>query len=686
MTGKLNTILVFSGLTFVLAGSSLAQSPAPAAKAPDARASAYYNFAMGHMYADLASNYGYRSDYVNKAIKHYRAALQADPGASYVSEELTDLYMQSGRLRDAVTAAEDQLQRNPDDIESHRMLGRIYTRMIGDQQQVRVNEEMLKKAIEQYTLVTAKDAGDTDSWLMLGKLYKVAQDSVNCEKAYKKALELDPDNEFALSGLAQLYADLGDSKSALEMWRTLTAKDPRPPVLRELAHAYESAHDYKSAAETLQRALAMSPRDPETKADLAEDLAMSDQTDEALKLFNQLAESDPGNARLQLRLSQIYLQKHDFPKARAAEERAKQLDPDNLEVRYADVNLLASEGKLPEAIESLKGILEATAKKTYSDAELGMRVRLMQKLGQLYLSSEQYTEALDTFRKTASLDPDVSARMSAEIVETYRQSKDFKSALAEAESAVQKNPGDRTVKMVRASLLADLGRTDEAAAAVKALLDGKDDDRDTDIALAQIYDKGRRFTEEAAAIDAAEKLSDNDDDRATIYFLRGAMFERMQRIPEAEAQFRKVLEIDADNAGALNYLGYMLADRNMRLEEAEKLISKALEIEPDNGAYLDSLGWVSFRLGKLDEAETLLRRALSHVSRDPTVHDHLGDVCFQKGRLKDAISQWEDSLREFGLGAKAEADPVEIAKIRTKLDGAKVRLAKEGASPKSERQ
>jgi len=681
MTRKLKTMLVFSALACLLPGSALAQSEDPAARAADKRAAAYYNFSMGHMFADLASNYGYRSDYVDKAIKHYRAALEADPGAAYVNEELTDLYMQSGRLRDAVTAAEDMLQRDPDNLDARRMLGRIYTRLIGDQQQNRLNEEMLKKAIEQYQKVTAKDAGDTDSWLMLGKLYKVAQDSVSSEKAYKKALELDSDNEFALSGLAQLYSDLGDSKSALDMWRKLTDKDPRPPVLRELARAYEGARDYKSAAETLQRALAMAPRDPEMKTALAEDLLMSDQVDEALKLYNELAETQPGDAGLQLRLSQIYRQKHDFAKARAAGERARQLDSDNLEIRYNEVKLLNSEGKTSEAIAQLKSIVDTTAKKSYSQSEMGSRLTLLMELGGLYRANEQYPEALDAFHKAAQLDPDAAPRVSAQVVETNLLAKDFKSALAEAESAVQKYPDDRPLKMVRASLLADMGRTDEAAAAVKAMIDGKED-RETYLALAQIYDKGRRFDEEAAAIAAADKLSESDDDKRTVYFLRGAMFEKMQKLPESEAQFRKVLEIAPDDAGALNYLGYMLADRSMRLEEAEKLISKALEIEPNNGAYLDSLGWVSFRMGKLDEAETLLRQALSRVSRDPTVHDHLGDVCFQKGRLKDAISQWEFSLREFGLGAKAENDPVEIAKIQKKLDRAKVRLAKEGNPPK----
>ena len=682
MNRNLKTMLVLSALACLLPWSALAQSEDPGAKASDKRAAAYYNYSMGHMFADLASNYGYRSDYVDKAIKHYRAALEADPGAAYVNEELTDLYMQSGRLRDAVTTAEEMLQQDPDNLDARRMLGRIYTRLIGDQQQNRVNDEMLKKAIDQYRKVVDKDAGDTDSWLMLGKLYKVAQDTVNSEKAYKKALELDADNEFALSGLAQLYSDLGDSKASVEMWRKLREKDPRPPVLRELARAYESAHDYKAAAETLQQALAMVPRDPEMKTALAEDLLMSEQVDEALKLYAQLAEAQPGDAGLQLRLSQIYRQKHDFEKARAAGERARQLDTDNLEIRYNGVKLLEAEGKTTEAIAELKGILDTTAKKSYSEREQASRVALLMELGELYRTNEQYPESLDAFHKAAQVNPDMASRVSTQIIETYRLAKDFKSALAESDAAAQKYPDDGDVKMVRASLLADLGRTDEAATILKGLLDGKND-RATYLALAQIYDKGRRFDDEAAAIDSAEKLSDGDDDKRTVYFLRGAMYEKMQKLPESEAQFRKVLEIAPDDAGALNYLGYMLADRNMRLEEAEKLISKALQIEPNNGAYLDSLGWVTFKMGKLDEAETLLRHALSRISTDPTVHEHLGDVCFQKGRLKDAIAQWETSLREFGTGAKAEMDPVEIAKIQKKLDRAKIRLAKESAGPKA---
>jgi tetratricopeptide (TPR) repeat protein len=111
------------------------------------------------------------------------------------------------------------------------------------------------------------------------------------------------------------------------------------------------------------------------------------------------------------------------------------------------------------------------------------------------------------------------------------------------------------------------------------------------------------------------------------------------------------------------------------------MISRALELDPYNGAYLDSLGWVYYRTGKLEEAEACLRRAIQRVSRDPTVHDHLGDVLAKRGKLKEAIAEWQISLKEWEASSQSDKDPAEVAKINKKLEGAKVRLAKESPSP-----
>jgi tetratricopeptide (TPR) repeat protein len=286
---------------------------------------------------------------------------------------------------------------------------------------------------------------------------------------------------------------------------------------------------------------------------------------------------------------------------------------------------------------------------------------------------------VDIFHQIIDLNPDGAPQATAAIVETYLLAKDFPKAEAEADAALKKYPDDRTVRSVHASLLADMGKTDQALAETRKLMDGKHD-REVYLSLAQIYDKSKNFAEMGKMLDAAEKLSQSNEEKESVLFSRGAMYERMKNYPAAEAEFRKVLEINPENASALNYLGYMLADRNMRLEEAQGFINKALEMEPNNGAYLDSLGWVLYRQNKLTEAEEKLRRALESMSRDPTVHDHLGDVYFREGKIREAIAQWQSSLKEYQTSAPSDQDHADVAKIQKKLEDAKVRLARETGS------
>ena len=654
-----------------------AQTPGATANGPaDKRAGAYYNFAMGRLYTELAGSSGNSRDYISKAIQFYQDALKDDPTSGVVFEELTDLYIQTNRLRDAVTLAEDTLKQYPDNLDARRMLGRVYTRMLGDPQQGRINEDLLRRATEQYQKITEKDPKDADSWVMLGRLYRVAQNSVEAEKALNNALKADPDNEDALTQLAQLYLSVGDVKQAVDKLKSATDRRPNERTLVVLATAYEQMHDYKNAAETLKRAVELSPDDGRLQRSLAQDLFASGQYDDALKIYQQLATEDSKNPMLWVRISEIYRAKHDYPKAQDAVGKAKALDPDNLTVRDAEISLLDAQGKTDQAISSLKSLLEETARKTYSAEESANRALLLEKLGILYVKNSQYTQAIDAFRQITPLDADGAPRVAVQIIETYQTAKDYDNALREADAARKKFPNEKMVVMAHASVLADRGKADEAANEVRGLLKSGPD-FDTELALARIYDKGKRFSEQAKVLDQADALAKSDDQKVQVSFTRGAMFERMKNYDSAEAEFHKVLKLDPDNAGALNYLGYMLAYRNIRLDEAQKLIVKALELDPDNPAYLDSLGWVYYQQGKLTEAEGPLLRANARMGDDPTVHDHLGDLYLKMGKTKEAIAEWQTSLRRYQAGAPADNDSEDIGKITKKLESARVRLAKE---------
>ena len=126
----------------------------------------------------------------------------------------------------------------------------------------------------------------------------------------------------------------------------------------------------------------------------------------------------------------------------------------------------------------------------------------------------------------------------------------------------------------------------------------------------------------------------------------------------------------------------MFAEAGIKLDEAAKLVGRALELDPGNGAYLDSLGWVYYRQNRLPEAENMLVQALAKIGKDPTVHDHLGDIYFKQGKTRDAINQWQASMQEYEAGLAQDMDPADAAKINKKLEGAKVRLAKESGPDK----
>lgn len=673
----------FSALAFSQVAPAAPDKNASDSKAAD-KAAAYYNFAMGHLYAELAGAFGNRSDYTNKAIDFYRQAMKFDPSASFLSEELTDLYIQAGRIKDAVSEAEDLLKQNPDNLEARRLLGRIYARLIGDPQQNKVNEDMLRRAIEQFQKVTEKDPKDLESWLMLGRLDRVNHNSVEAEKAFKKVLDQDANNEEALTGLAMVYSEVGDTKNAIEMLRLVTTKNPNPRTLSALANFYEQTHDYSSAIDAWHQALQMDPENSRIKRALAEDMVRVEHLDEALKLYAEIAAADPRDTQVQLRLSEIYRLKGDFAKARTAFNKARELDRDNIEVRYDEVNLLDAEGKTDDAIAALRAILNDTAKKTYTDSEKNARTTLLERLGLLYRTAGRYNEAVEAYRQIAQVDSNAAARASVNIVDTWRIAKDLNKAQEEAQAALKKFPADRMVKLVHASLLSDQGKTDEAVAELRNLMTG-DKVRETQLAIAQVYEKGKRFGEMAKALDGAEKLSESNQDKQQVIFMRGAMFERMKDYDAAEAEFRKVLAMDPQNAGALNYLGYMLADRNIRLDEAQTMISKAVQIDPQNGAYLDSLGWVYYRQNRLEEAADYLQRALQKILKDPTVHDHLGDVYFKQGKIREAIAQWQSSVKEYEASTQSDVDPAEMANISKKLESARVRMAKEGSVEKDKR-
>ena len=134
------------------------------------------------------------------------------------------------------------------------------------------------------------------------------------------------------------------------------------------------------------------------------------------------------------------------------------------------------------------------------------------------------------------------------------------------------------------------------------------------------------------------------------------ILEKMDRVAEAEIEFRALLTSKPDNAPALNYLGYALADRGLKLIEAEELVRRALSLEPGNAAYRDSLGWVLFKQDRSTEAVVELEAAARALADDGSLWGHLATAYEKIGDTEAAWLAWRlaQSLGEPKAGEKAD--------------------------------
>ena len=678
-------------LLLLTAGSFAQEAPAPVAAKPAEsksvpsaprktdRASAYYHFMVAHMYEEQVALYG-RSDLANKAIEEYRLAIEEDPTSGYLTSGLAELYARTGRIRDAVLEAQDILKKDPSNLEAHKLLGRIYLRSLGDIQSGNGSQNVLKLAIEQYEEIIKLDADSVEDHLLLGRLYRLNNDLQKAENEFKTAVKLSPDSEEAVTTLAYLYNEEGDTTRAAQTLSSIPDSGRSAKLYSALGYTYEQKKQYKNAIDAYRKAISLDKDNLDAIRGLAENLMNDGQSDAALEQYKVIAEANPEDAQTYLRIAEIYRKTGKYDQALESLKKAQGMLEDSVEVPYNIAAVYQAQGRYDEAIDVLVGLVKKTEKPesaSYTQAEKNNRSVFLERLGTVYRDNNNSQAAIDTFRKMLPLGDDNAERGYQQIIDTYREQKQWQQATDAAHEAVQKLPKDRDMKMVYASQLADLGQADSAVAQVKALLKGTPDDRQVYINLAQMYSRLKRWSEADEALSKADGLSSKPEDKEYINFLRASNLERQKKYDQAEDLFRRVLANDPQNAVTLNYLGYMLADRNMKLDEALTLIKKAIELEPASGAYLDSLGWAYFRMGKYDLAEESLLKASQKIGTDPTVQDHLGDLYQKTGRLKLAAAHWERALNEWNKTVAAEVDNDDVAKVQKKLESAKVKLAKD---------
>src|ERR1700693_2676213 len=445
------SVLVLSFLA--AAGAAQSKPISPADKTADSKASqrkidraaAYYHYTLAHMYEEQVTVYG-RSELANRAMEEYRLAIDADPSSEFLTAGLAELYVKTGRIRDAVLQAQEIIKRDPNNLEAHKLLGRIYLRSLGDMPgNGNGSENVLKLAIEQYEQIVKIDPDNVDDHLLLGRLYRLNNDLQKAETELKTAVQLDPDSEEAVTTLSLLYSDEGDTTHALQVLSSVPDTGRSAKLYAALGATYEQRKDYKSAIDAYKRAIQLDRDNLDAIRGLAENLLNDGQIDAALDQYRVIADANPEDAQTYLRISEISRRQGKYDQALDSLKKAEAMVPDALEVPYNIAVVYEAQGRYDEAVKLLQEVLKKTEKadSSYSQADRNNRGIFVERLGMVYRDQENYPAAVEAFRKMIPLGDENAKTGYQDVIDTSREAKQWPQATAVAQEAVQKMPEDR---------------------------------------------------------------------------------------------------------------------------------------------------------------------------------------------------------------------------------------------------
>src|SRR3984957_5126128 len=493
-------------------GQKPASTPPASTQKPPDRSAAYYHFGLAHMYEDMATNYG-RPEYATRAIEEYKLALDADPGSKYLNSGLAELYLRTGRVRDAVLAAQEILKTEPNNLDAHKLLGRVYLQSLGNVQNGGPSEKVLQLAIAEYTKIVQLQSNDIESRLLLGQLYTLAHDTPHAEEQFKAAQHIDPNSEDVVLNLARLYSDSGDMTHAIAVLNAVPVDDRTAKMDYALGMSYDQLKENKNAIDAYTKAFDMEPDNLDAERGLAQALLNDGQLGPALKHFEAISTADPQDAQTYLRIAEIERRQGHYEQALTTLKKAKSLASDSVELGYNEALTDDSLGHYDEAAQTLQSLVKQTSHPDgqYSDAEKNNRSIFLDRLANVYREQEKTDQAVQTYQLMVAMGGDYAERGDQGQVDAYRDAKQYDKATQVAQQAAQAMPKDKSVQLMLAGQLADTNKPEEGIKLAKAQLHGDAGDREVHLQLAQMYTRLRRWKEASDEIDAADSLSQQKD-------------------------------------------------------------------------------------------------------------------------------------------------------------------------------
>lgn len=490
----------------------------------------------------------------------------------------------------------------------------------------------LKACLEVSTQISA-------IYFELAKAYSAINNIELSVEHYKKALELDRENIWYISNLADAYRSKFEYKEEFVLRKKLIDKFPESDQYRQLYiesllllskhdeaideynvlernygiqpeysykkhQLYIAKKDWKSAEKELLKLIQEFPSEYNFQFALAEYYLYLKEENKAKNIYEDVLRKSPKNGSAEYGLFQFYFQKEDFKNAE----------------KYLKNALLSGDLSPKDQLSIIE----------YAYAQYTNKLRTKDNLNELLdISIALYPNQFEYYAYKGDLVP----------------TSEFEKKVTYYKKAVQLNPQFQLYNVIYEIYFINNAYDSTIVWTQKTT---EQFEYRPEPYLIQAYahfrlDQFKNSVE--SANNGLEFIIDNNSGKIPYLSIIGTSYNSLKKYKESDKAFEKILEIDPQNTQALNNYSYYLSVRNEKLELAEKMSLSAISKEPQSSTFLDTYGWIKYKQGNYKEALIQLQKAIDLTPQPSSdMFEHLGDCYLKLGNIPDALINWKKAL------------------------------------------
>jgi tetratricopeptide (TPR) repeat protein len=582
-----------------------------------------------------------------EALKQAELVVAADPsnvGAHLMKGQALE---QLKRPDEALAAVQKGLEVGPDDPGAMRAVAHALA-----------TRGRLEEAEKLWLQIVEREPGFASQTAYSGFLRRYfKRDRLDdAEAAMRKALELADEKEKspAYAQLANLFFNSNREQQAVEILQQgiESVSDP-VELIYILARLQRMRGNVAEADALVERATRERPDDPQVFLVLASYRTRNGDRASGLEAAEKAVNLDPTRTESLLRKAEILVEMGYRKERDGGVEEGTQIvadvlgrEPSNPDALFVDAKIKVTRNQVLEAINSIRAALDS--RPDWAEARYV--------LGAALAARKEYSAARSELGRALDLDPSL-AEANQVLAQVHHRLGEYEYAVDVGRRFLRARPEDLKIRMLVAQNLVNLGKLDEALKELEAL---PPDQRtgEYEFAVGRIY-LGKNQSERARThflqADAAmpntpevlENLIELDrrEQRAAEAAKDAARVTRAnERIAESMERVRVGVAAKPEDAKMKQVEGVAAVMQN-RLEDAEAAFRKAIELDPSEPSAYERLGRFFAAIGKPQKTIEIYEKALEVFPDNPKFHHYLGMLYEIGGDSDRAISRYEDAIR-----------------------------------------